>query len=433
MKRRSALPLPRYVRRKWLRSGAWGYFFEPPSWARRRSCNVASEALGSDYRKAVERAEMVLLPAFDSWRTQGASDIVPSGPAPGSFDWLVAEFKESPRFAKLSRRTRRDHDYALALASSITLQDGRCFGQVPVNKITEGVVDVLYDRIRFIVERDVQGEETRRERLTTANHAMASAQRAWNVVRRSHPDRVPAVNPFQAMERDYSGRTTPAATYDQLTAFVAASDAAGLLSIGTAALIGWHWAVREEHILGQVLDGGAVRALPWSNYRPKDDPDAILLVHWKTEEVVVMPLIEDDGTALFPELTARLDAAPRLGPFIVMRDKPAGRRSVHDGDQRAPVYLPWVTSSGDLTYFRHLVREIMDAAGLPKELTFASFRHGGITESGDADLTDRQMRALSGHRTADVLDVYSKKTRTQRVTAARKRRDYRTNRARLSE
>ena len=63
----------------------------------------------------------------------------------------------------------------------------------------------------------------------------------------------------------------------------------------------------------------------------------------------------------------------------------------------------------------------MDAIGLPKELTFASFRHGGITEFADADLTDRQMRALSGHRTADVLDIYAKRTRTQRATAARKR------------
>jgi hypothetical protein len=33
---RSALPLPRYVERKPLKTGGWGYFFHVPSWARTR-------------------------------------------------------------------------------------------------------------------------------------------------------------------------------------------------------------------------------------------------------------------------------------------------------------------------------------------------------------------------------------------------------------
>jgi len=76
--RRSALPLPRYVGRKPLRNGAWAHFFNPPTWARRAGCPVASEALGVDYDAAVKRAENVLLPAFDSWRSGGASDKVES-------------------------------------------------------------------------------------------------------------------------------------------------------------------------------------------------------------------------------------------------------------------------------------------------------------------------------------------------------------------
>jgi hypothetical protein len=68
---RSALPLPRYVRRKPLRSGVWSYFFDLPTWAREAECPVQSEPLGTDYAKAVERAETMLLPAFDSWRDGG--------------------------------------------------------------------------------------------------------------------------------------------------------------------------------------------------------------------------------------------------------------------------------------------------------------------------------------------------------------------------
>jgi hypothetical protein len=83
---RSALPLPRYVRRKPLRSGGWGYFFDLPTWARRAGCTINREALGVDYAKAVERAETILLPAFDSWRTGGKSDAVSTTAALGTLD-----------------------------------------------------------------------------------------------------------------------------------------------------------------------------------------------------------------------------------------------------------------------------------------------------------------------------------------------------------
>lgn len=423
-KPKSALPLPPYVRRKWLSgSRAWAYFFEPPTWARKSGCPVSAEALGTDYRDAVIRVETTLLPAFRSWQTAGASDLVPAGNAPGSFDWMAAEFRASPKYADLTPRGRRDHDYMLKAVSDYRLKDGRRFGSVMLKKINEGVVDLLYDKLRVVVDELPGGNKVQRERLTTANHMMASCQRAWNVVRRLHPERVPVANPFANMERKHSKRTTPAASYEDLQRFVAACDGTGYPSIGTAALIAWHWCLREEHILGQCRDG-VIRAFPWSDYRPSDDRNSVVLRHWKTGEVVVMPLVEEGGAPLFPDLVARLDAAPRRGAFVIMRDTP---------DRRSGVHLPWVTPTGDLTYFRRLVREVMDTAGLPRSLMFASFRHGGVTESADADLTDRQMRALSGHRTADILDIYAKKTRTQRQVAAAKRRDFRTKQAQLSE
>ena len=101
MTRRSALPTPRYVERKPLKSG-WGYFFNVPTWARRAGCPISSEALGVDYEAAVTRAEIVLLPAFDSWRSGGASDTaVSSVAAPGTLDWVFAEYRADRRFAEL--------------------------------------------------------------------------------------------------------------------------------------------------------------------------------------------------------------------------------------------------------------------------------------------------------------------------------------------
>jgi hypothetical protein len=63
------------------------------------------------------------------------------------------------------------------------------------------------------------------------------------------------------------------------------------------------------------------------------------------------------------------------------------------GDRR-----PWPTGldgkrPNDLGFMRHKVKEIIRAAGLRDE--FTSFRHGGFTEAGDADLTDTE---ISGHK-----------------------------------
>jgi hypothetical protein len=100
MLRRSALPLPRYVLRKPVKNG-WAFFFTIPTWARRKGCPITSEALGTDYGAAVQRAETILLPAFDSWRSGGASDEVPKVAAEQTLDWLVAEYRADRRFSTL--------------------------------------------------------------------------------------------------------------------------------------------------------------------------------------------------------------------------------------------------------------------------------------------------------------------------------------------
>ena len=43
-----------------------------------------------------------------------------------------------------------------------------------------------------------------------------------------------------------------------------------------------------------------------------------------------------------------------------------------------------------------------------------SFRHGGFTEAGDADLTDAQIRAQRGHKSAKVLTKYVKRRMSRR-------------------
>lgn len=83
---RSVLRLPRYTLRKCLKGGSLGYFFNVPNWARKMGCPMTNEALGTDYDRAVLRAEKILLPAFDSWRTGGEMPI-PSASGSWSVLW----------------------------------------------------------------------------------------------------------------------------------------------------------------------------------------------------------------------------------------------------------------------------------------------------------------------------------------------------------
>jgi len=102
-----------------------------------------------------------------------------------------------------------------------------------------------------------------------------------------------------------------------------------------------------------------------------------------------------------------------------MRDKP---------DRKRKSYLPWKED-----YFRHRVAAIRAAAGIHHEAKFMGLRHGGNTEGVDAGLSDAQLRALSGHKSATMTVLYAKQTMRQRREGARKRLAARTKAADLSE
>jgi hypothetical protein len=273
--KRSTLPLPRYVLRKPIKSGGYAYYFNAPIWARKAGCPVRNEPLGTDYGLAVQRAETVLLPAFDSWRCGGKPDIRGIAAAPGTLDWVFAEYRADRRYTKLDPKTRRNHEVGFQLVCGYVLKDGRRLGQAQLTAITTAVTDAIYERIKVVVETDEQGNTIERERLTTANHAMKTCRRAWNVAFRRNPGKVPALNPFAKMGLHSSDRETPTATYAELQAFRAKAIEMGHPSLSTAALLAWEWLQREEDIFG---------TFDVTHYRPKERPNTVRVVHEKTRE-----------------------------------------------------------------------------------------------------------------------------------------------------
>ncbi|WFU79179.1 hypothetical protein QA645_32300 [Bradyrhizobium sp. CIAT3101] len=59
--------------------------------------------------------------------------------------------------------------------------------------------------------------------------------------------------------------------------------------------------------------------------------------------------------------------------------------------------------------------------GVSKLFTLDACRHGGMTELEEAELTDGQGRALSGHKTAQAYRGYAKETMQRALAATRKR------------
>jgi hypothetical protein len=68
-----------------------------------------------------------------------------------------------------------------------------------------------------------------------------------------------------------------------------------------------------------------------------------------------------------------------------------------------------------------VVRKVRDRLKLPATFTLDACRHGGMTELEEAELTDGQGRALSGHRTQRAYEGYAKRTLARALPATRKR------------
>jgi hypothetical protein len=403
---RSALPLPRYVLRKPLKNATWAYFFNIPMWARASGCPVRNEPLGTDYAAAVSRAETVLLPALDSWRSSGESDTPPTAGVvrAGTLDWVFAEYRADRRFTRLDVRTKRNHEVGFRFVGGYLLKDGTRLGQARLYSITSAIVDVLYEKLLMIKETDASGNVIERERRTTINHAMKTARRAWNIAERRNPGKLPS-NPFARMGLLGSKRETPTATYADLKTFRATAAKMGFPSLATGAFIAWEWLQREKDIFA---------TFDVTHYRPKERPHAVRVLHEKTGEESWIPLFDEAGVPLYPELMIELDAIKRerIGGLMLRRDS---------GDRR-----PWPTwpkeNEVDLTHMARKTKEIIRAAGLRHELTFTSFRHGGFTEAADSDLSDAEIRAAGRHKSAKMLPRYAKRTMKQIAAGAKKRR-----------
>lgn len=293
----------------------------------------------------------------------------------------------SPAFEKLSERTKPSYKYQLKALADIETKTGERLGILPAKSITPAAVDKIYEKLRG-------GKDG--ARLRHANHTIDIAKKAWTVVQRTHPQQFRDANPFVGLTRFRNTTTIKHATRAEAYALSEAIRNHGHPHLAAIPLICFEWLQRPENVLAGYLR--------WSDYRPAERSDCVRIVHHKTGEIVWHPL-EANGERFYPELEAYLAELPRRGLLII----------VSPGERGPP--RPY-----SFSYAKRIAREARSAAGLAEHITMTACRHGGMTELGDAELTEQGVMSLSGHRTPDAARGYIKKTDTQRLAATRKRR-----------
>jgi hypothetical protein len=157
-----------------------------------------------------------------------------------------------------------------------------------------------------------------RERPRQAEKAVALCRRAWRVVHRLYPrefDRdIP--NPWDGVTiKRRTKAKKPAVTRDQVYRFAWGCVERGRPEAAAAAVICFEWLQRPENVLA-----GALR---WPDYRNKEWPNAIKILHHKTSATVWHPLEETTGgdtVKFYSEAEAILGKLPCRGVPMILRE-----------------------------------------------------------------------------------------------------------------
>lgn len=255
---------------------------------------------------------------------------------------LVSRYRRSDRYAALAPTTRAVYECVLRAIA-------RAAGHFEVAGITRRDLVEVRDKI----ER-VKGRKRANAHIKIWRVLLDEARNlGW---RRDNPAEGFGGPDYTARRRVW----TPA----EVEAFCAKARAVGRASMALAVTLALDSSQRQ----------GDVIRLRWSDW----DGVAFTLRQSKTGVRLRVPAL--------PALAAMIAETPRQAVTILVNEE-TGR--------------PY-----NSTTFRHVFRQVRDAAGLPADLQFRDLRRTALTELGDAGATDDEIRAVSGHRNRNIVGIY---------------------------
>jgi hypothetical protein len=378
------------MRVKELADGSVAYYWQPPNWAgadalrHGRKCPVRATALGKGLSTAIEKAEALNL-ALDGWR-QGESRPLD---ARGTIAWLFGWYREKRLFTEKSEKTRHDYARYMELVANLSMRSGT-LGTRLASAVDGEAADRIYEKLLPRGER-------------TARYAIQVCRLVWSQAVRHASKTQVTQNPFLKMRlKSRPKKVNRATTRAEYDLYRATAHALGFDNFAAAAALSFELCQRVSTVFDYPTGDDVQRGIYWPDYTPGR---LIRLRQNKTDTVLEIPLAlrEKDGSSvpLYPELEDELAMLER-GPANIIVNPRTGQ--------------PYAERAVSTIH-----RKICDAAGLPKNMTFTGFRHGGLTEIGNAGEVD--VRAISGHKQLSTTIIYNQVTRekARRIAEVRRR------------
>lgn len=274
---------------------------------------------------------------------------------------LTHKYYSSIDFKNLRDDTKTQYQYFLGIMLDTEIDDK------PVAQIR--YYDVSSKRAKFMY--DVWCERG----IPFANHVMSVARVLFNyAVRMEHIQ----VNPFSTVRRRATDRRKVVWTREHMQSFLdtAYSDFKSR-NIGLIAHMAYEWCQRL----------GDMRLLTWDAI---DFENAKVYIEQSKRKAEVHLPIEDE----LLEMLAQQEQDFGFQQYVVPRPYPI-----------AGEYKPYT-----LHKLPKYAREVMDAAGLPKELRLSDLRRTGTTEMVEAGVGMAQIMSVTGHANPQSVKPYMKNT-----------------------
>lgn len=338
-------------------------------WAVNPPTNVR-EALEIGYEQYEDRIDAVkrseeITQAYDAYKRGIKQEVYIKE---NSVQGLVAAYKRTNSWSKLSENTKRSYNQLLRDAMTLRLGNSPIiFGDMFSRNVKVEHAEMLYASL-------CESISTHR-----ANHVCKVLRRIWFVGLRLGNVRV---NPFQKMGLKTLESRTVLWSPQDVQKFIETADANNLWSIGTLALLCYDLCQRP----------GDMRQLKWSDY----DNGIFKFNQEKTGTLVKIPAS--------PRLRERLSRVVTQQQFVDKWD-----REIETNDDHIVLY-EHTGKPYDRRMYSKVAARVRNLAKLSSDLQIRDLRRTGATEMAEAGCTEDELRSVTGHQSRDVLSIYVRPT-----------------------
>lgn len=353
----------KYVQKKTQRKNSIWVVNPPNAWKQSIAATYMqfdTESEARDYSRELERDYEVYLRknGLDSQNVAMANMRTVAG--------IAMHYKTSPSYKKLALNSRKLYTNILSEALEIRIGGSNVrFGDMLARSVTPEHADRMYAQIC-----EVHSAHKGTTIVKILRKVWFNAFRHGKVTG----------NPFSKMGLPGLPPREVLWEEEEVMRFIATADEIGRSSIGTLCLLCFDLCQRPGDMLSLVRDNLNDGVFKFVQQKTKT-PMTIL------------------GS---PRLLKRLEDFPTDSDHFVVYEA-TGR--------------PYV----DRSVYNKAVRKVREAAGLPSHYQMRDMRRTGATLLGEAGCTHDELRAITGHKSADVLRIYVRTTEQLAGNAQRKR------------